>query len=232
MKSVFSILLFCLVLELNAQTAWSTREYRIPGLSQQSMDLGLRYSGVNDSGDTNLRSLMFSSSWGKSVNDFWETQFTFGLGGTDYYNNNKLSNYDLGWDMVLKYEEVALSGSKFVPFARGGITLNLLADPRHSNTSVSKYRKDLPSGQTYLDYYANYSAGIAYVAPHQKWALSTEWGSYHWLTGDLDLGDYTESFWSTHLYYGAFKESGIKLMYSYELDSEMSTYGVYWHKNY
>ena len=197
------------------------------------MDVGMRYSNISYTGQPNLETYMFSLNAGKSINDYSETQITGGLGSTDYYGVDDYTNFDLGWDMILKYEKVMASGSKIVPFARGGVTLNVFSNyQEHTVGYDAYYRYYTTSGTTYVDYYGNYSAGLAYIAPNEKWALSTELGTYHWLGGDLDMGDYSETFWSTHLYYKAFEESGIKLMYSYETDSEMSTYGIYWTKNF
>ncbi len=226
--------MFCFLADLEAQTMWSTREYRIPGLGEKTIDAGFRYSNLSSNlgaSQPDLTTWNISINMGQSHNDHIETQITGNIGSTDHYGNDDYTNFDLGFDGTLKYEYTTAGMHKIVPFARAGVTASLFSNyEEHTVGYDGYYRYYTTSGNSYFDFYGNYSAGLAYVSPTQKWAVSSELGTYTWLGGDLDLDSYSEPFWSTHLYMGVFEESGIKLMYSLELDSEMSTWGIYWSK--
>ena len=226
MRVLISILLFTWVVGLNAQTYWSSREYRIPGLGQKSLDIGMRFSSYADI-DTTLLSVGYG--WESSKNKNLEWGVTGALGSTDLPVDN-FSNFELGGDLTYKHEKVLQSGAKIVPYARGGLTFNHFSNYRETTVGYTwTHRYYYASGDMYWDFYGNYTAGVSYIGVENKWAVSSEIGQYRSLFGDLDL-DYEDTIWTSQIYYRLGETSGIKLMYSVEADSEMETIGVYWSK--
>jgi hypothetical protein len=230
MKRLLAILLLTWVTNLNAQTYWSSREYRIPGLGSKSTDVGVRYS--NGGFEQDIDTLLLSFGHGRELNKNMEGSVMGAIGYTDIPSADSYLNVEIGGDLTPKYEFVLGSGAKIVPFARVGITGNLFSNYRE--TTVGRdyfYRYYYATGDMYFDFYGNYAAGLSYIGVDNKWAVSSEIGKYRSLGGDLDY-DYETSIWTSQMYFKVGATSEIKLMYSVEAESEMKTIGLFWSRSW
>ena len=227
MKPLTILLLFAWAGNLNAQTYWSSREYRIPGLGSRSTDLGVRYSNIED-----IDTTLLSFGLGRELNKNMEGSVMAAIGATDIPGVDSFLNVEFGGDLTPKYEFALESGAKVVPFARVGITGNLFSN--YSETTVAEdffYEYYYTSGDSYFDFYGNYTAGLSYIGVDNKWAVSSEVGKYRSLGGDLDF-DYESSIWTSQMYFKVGATSEIKLMYSIEAESEMKTIGLFWSRSW
>lgn len=231
MKRLFAILLLTWVTNLNAQTLWSSREYRIPGLGSKSTDFGVRYSNLVD-----IDTLLLSFGHGKELNKNMEGNLMAAIGATDVPGLDSFLNVEFGGDLTPKYEFVLESGAKIVPFARVGLTGNLFSNYRETKVGEDLfYEYFYTTGEMYLDFYGNYTAGLSYIGEDNKWAVSSEIGKYRSLGGDLNsevFGDYESSIWTSQMYFKVGATSEIKLMYSVEAESEMKTIGLFWSRSW
>jgi hypothetical protein len=224
------MLLFAWASHLNAQTYWSSREYRIPGLGAKSSDVGVRYSNGGFAEDVDT--LLLSFGHGRELNKNMEGSVMAAIGYTDIPSADSYLNVELGGDLTPKYEFALESGAKIVPFARVGITGNLFSNYRE--TTVGRdyfYRYYYATGDMFFDVYGNYSAGLSYVGVDNKWAVSSEIGKYQTLFGDLDF-DYHTSFWTSQVYFKVGANSGIKILYSVEAESKLKTVGLFWSRSF
>ena len=201
------------------------------------MDLGLRWSNTQTKGTFpgDLNNYSLSVNAGKTLNDYTEGTILGAFGILDYWDIKNFMNIELAWDLVLKYEKVLASGAKVVPYGRAGATMNYVSNEvTDYGYTAAGQPVSRTTGSSYLDFYGNYSAGLSYVAPNNTWAISSEYGFYSWLGGDIDwvAEPDQEAFWSTHLYFETSDDAGIKFQYSYEIDNEKSTYGIYYTREF
>lgn len=221
------------IITSQAQTFWSSREYRIPGLGQKSLDVGLRFTGAeNNAGTSVFDSTLFSITYGKNIDE--KTEFSFGgaLGGTDIDGFDNYTNFELFGDVVYKREKILESGAKLVPYVRAGGVLNYFSNYEETTIGYTwTHRYYTYSGESHFDVYGNYSAGLSYVGLNDKWAASTELGQSRHLFGDLDPG-YELNIWTSQLYYGLWENSGLKFSYTHDLDYARDSWGLYWSKTW
>ena len=165
-----------------------------------------------------------------------EGSITAAIGATDIPGVDGFVNLEFGGDLTPKYEFVLESGAKIVPFARVGLTGNLFSNYRETKVGENLfYEYFVTSGDTYLDFYGNYTAGLSYVGVDNKWAVSSEIGKYRSLGGDLNsefFGDYESSIWTSQIYFKVGATSEIKLMYSVEAELETKTIGLFWSQSW
>lgn len=229
MKLLISILLFAWAGSLNAQTFWSSREYRIPGLGARSAEMGARFSSYENWYGEDVNTTLLSAGFGGELSKNIEGSVTGALGWTEIPGVDNYFNLELGGNLTPKYEIVLESGAKVVPYARGGITCNLFSNYRETTVAETFFhRYYYASGDSYFDFYGNYTVGLSYIGVENKWAVSSEIGQYRSLGFNDLIIDYKETIWTSQIYFKVGPTSGIKLMYSVEADSEMKTIGVFW----
>jgi hypothetical protein len=187
----------------------------------------VRYSNIED-----IDTTLLSFGLGRELNKNMEGSVMAAIGATDIPGVDSFLNVEFGGDLTPKYEFALESGAKVVPFARVGITGNLFSN--YSETTVAEdffYEYYYTSGDSYFDFYGNYTAGLSYIGVDNKWAVSSEVGKYRSLGGDLDF-DYESSIWTSQMYFKVGATSEIKLMYSIEAESEMKTIGLFWSRSW